>query len=72
MENTLNSDAVDVSLTPRELEILALLAEDQQKKEIAETLQIGLETVNTHIKNLYLRLEVANAPQPSARPIKLA
>jgi DNA-binding CsgD family transcriptional regulator len=65
MENTLNSDAVDVSLTPRELEILALLAEGHQKKEIANNLQIGLETVNTHIKSTDLKLDVVDALQPS-------
>ncbi len=57
-----DSDAADISLTPREHEILSLLAEGLQKKEIANNLQIGLETVSTHIKNTYLKLEVANAP----------
>jgi DNA-binding NarL/FixJ family response regulator len=57
-----DSDAPEISLTPREHEILSLLAEGLQKKEIANNLQIGLETVNTHIKNTYLKLEVANAP----------
>ena len=61
-EGDTQTEASDVSLTPREIEILALLAEGQQKKEIASELKIGLETVNTHIKNLYLKLEVANAP----------
>lgn len=62
MESAPDSGAPDISLTPREHEILSLLAEGQQKKEIASELKIGLETVNTHIKNLYLKLEVANAP----------
>jgi DNA-binding NarL/FixJ family response regulator len=57
-----DSDTPEISLTPREHEILSLLAEGLQKKEIANNLQIGLETVNTHIKNTYLKLEVANAP----------
>ncbi len=62
MENAPDSGTPDVSLSPREHEILSLLAEGLQKKEIANNLQIGLETVNTHIKHLYLKLEVANAP----------
>lgn len=62
MERHTDTDAPDVSLTPREHEILSLLAEGLQKKEIATDLAIGLETVNTHIKNIYLKLEVVNAP----------
>jgi DNA-binding NarL/FixJ family response regulator len=61
-EGDANTETPAVSLTPRELEILALLAEGQQKKEIASELKIGLETVSTHIKNLYQKLEVPNAP----------
>jgi DNA-binding NarL/FixJ family response regulator len=61
-EGDANTETPDVSLTPRELEILALLAEGQQKKEIAEALRIGIATVSTHIKNLYQKLEVPNAP----------
>jgi DNA-binding NarL/FixJ family response regulator len=61
-EGDANTETPAVSLTPRELEILALLAEGQQKKEIAEALRIGIATVSTHIKNLYQKLEVPNAP----------
>lgn len=69
-EGDTQTEASDVSLTPREREILALLAEGQQKKEIAETLQIGLETVNTHIKHLYQKLEVTNAPAAISKAYK--
>ena len=47
-----DTNAPDIALTPREHEILSLLAEGLQKKEIANELQIRLETVSTDIKNI--------------------
>src|SRR5262249_35033703 len=49
-----------VALTGREREILNLLAVGSQVKEIADTLVISQNTVNTHLKNLYEKLGVSN------------
>jgi DNA-binding CsgD family transcriptional regulator len=49
-----------VQLTNRELDILDLLAQRLQTKEVAEKLFISSETVNTHLKNLYRKLGVHN------------
>jgi DNA-binding CsgD family transcriptional regulator len=43
------------SLTPRELEILALLVAGQSNREIAETLVLSERTVARHIANIYTR-----------------
>lgn len=45
-------------LTPREQEILALLAKGQLYKEISDHLGISLNTVRTHVKNIYDKLHV--------------
>ena len=45
-------------LTPRERQILELLAQGSLYKEIASDLGIGTETVNTHIRNIYAKLHV--------------
>ena len=47
-------------LTDRELETLALLAEDLSNKEIADKLFVSLNTVKTRLKNIYLKFEVDN------------
>lgn len=46
------------NLSPRENEILALLADGYLYKEIAAQLGIGLETVRTHIHHIYDKLHV--------------
>jgi len=41
--------------TPREHEILRLIACDRSDKEIARTLCISLHTLRTHLSRLYVR-----------------
>jgi two-component system, NarL family, nitrate/nitrite response regulator NarL len=48
--------AADVSLSPREREILGLLAEGRSQKEIATALVISPKTVATHIQHLLSKL----------------
>lgn len=45
-------------LTPRELEVLELLASGKSYTTIAANLYVDKETVRSHIKNIYLKLEV--------------
>ena len=49
-----------IGLTPRECEILELLASGRSNKELARTLGISPNTVKTHVARLYEKLEVAN------------
>jgi DNA-binding NarL/FixJ family response regulator len=48
----------DHNLTPREKQILELLAKGNLYKEIAWDLGIGFETVRSHIDNIYKKLHV--------------
>jgi len=47
-----------LNLTPRETEILDLLAKGSLYKEIAWDLGIGVETVRTHLHHIYTKLHV--------------
>ncbi|PKP45113.1 MAG: DNA-binding response regulator [Bacteroidetes bacterium HGW-Bacteroidetes-11] len=51
----------EVILTPREKEIIKLIATDISNKEIADMLNISLRTVETHRRNIMLKLNVNNA-----------
>jgi len=46
------------NLTPREQEILSLLAQGRLYKEIAGALGIGTETVRSHLSSIYRKLHV--------------
>ena len=47
-----------VSLSPRELEVLQLIAKGLRNKEIGAKLDIAEDTVKIHIKNIFGKLEV--------------
>jgi DNA-binding NarL/FixJ family response regulator len=53
-----NSADETVTLTDREREILNHLAKGTRNKEIADALKINLETVRTHLRNIYEKLHV--------------
>jgi len=50
-------------LTPKELEIIRLIAEGRITKEIAEILFISVHTVNTHRKNIFKKLNIKNSSE---------
>jgi DNA-binding NarL/FixJ family response regulator len=58
-------------LTPREREILQLLAEGHNVKDIAQRLSISLKTVDTHRLNLMRKLEVHSLAVLTRRAVEL-
>ena len=57
----------DASLSPREREVLELLARGYLYKEIADSLAISLPTVNTYIRRIYEKLHVRSRTEAVAR-----
>jgi DNA-binding NarL/FixJ family response regulator len=57
----------DAKLSPRELQILELLAEGQTQKQIAAELVISPKTVGTHIQHVLAKLGVHSRAQAVAR-----
>lgn len=59
-----------VRLSPREEEILRLLARGHRSKEMAEELGIGIGTVNTYVRNIYDKLHVRSRAEAVARFVR--
>lgn len=62
-----------VTLSPREESVLRLIAQDKSNKEISIALKITPETVKTHLKSIFIKLDVTkrNAAVRRASAIKL-
>lgn len=58
------------SLTEREKEILGLLVDGLTKKKISEKIYLSYHTVDTHVKNIYLKLHVNSRGLAVAKSIK--
>ena len=62
-EKTLNKDVnIDV-LTPKEKEVLALVAKGSSNQEIADILCVRDVTVKTHLNSIFKKLKVTNRTQ---------
>jgi len=59
-------------LSPREQEVLELLARGYLYKEIAERLNISVPTVNTYVRRMYEKLHVRSRAQAVAKYAHLA
>jgi DNA-binding NarL/FixJ family response regulator len=57
--------AAGFSLTPRELEVLQLVASGSSNGEIAQALWVTEQTVKFHLSNVYRKLEVGNRTEAS-------
>jgi LuxR family maltose regulon positive regulatory protein len=55
------------ALSPRETDILTLIAEGLSNKEIARSLYIGPETVKSHLKSVFTKLGVERRAQAVSR-----
>ena len=69
-----NQEALDrLNISKRELEVLQLMAKGHSNQEIANALFVSLNTVKTHLSNLFVKLEVNRRTQAlqKAREIRL-
>lgn len=55
--------AAEIQFTPRELEVLRLLAQGQSNREIGVALHISATTVRSHVSNILMKLNVTNRTQ---------
>ncbi len=54
-------------LSPREREILALMAEGHSNRRISEICVLSQKTVESHVRNIFTRLNLSESPHSSRR-----
>lgn len=57
----------ELDLSRRELEVLSYLVQGHTNRQIAEALFVSLNTVKTHVSNIYRKLDVERRAQAVAR-----
>lgn len=60
----------DVELSPRERDVLQLVADGQTNREVAAALYLSEHTVNFHMKNILAKLHLKNRTQAVAYAIR--
>ena len=66
----LNALRLGPAITPREREILALIASGRANKEIAATLAVSEDTVKRHVSHILEKLDVNDRAQATAEAIR--
>jgi DNA-binding CsgD family transcriptional regulator len=66
LESRPRPDAPPAGLTPREVEVLRLVATGRTNREVAEALFISPKTVSVHVSNLLAKLGAANRAEAAA------
>ena len=67
----LESELPRVQLSPREREVLQLLAQGQTNRQIARALTISVSTVKIHVEHILAKLGVCDRTQAAVRAIEL-
>jgi DNA-binding NarL/FixJ family response regulator len=58
------------TLTPREKEVLALIADGRANREIARALQVTERTARTHVSNILAKLGLASRTQAALYAVR--
>ena len=66
----LSSATTDYGLTVREKNVLQLLVDGLSKKSIAEKLFVSFHTIDTHLRNVYAKLQVNSRSGAIAKVLK--
>jgi two-component system, NarL family, response regulator LiaR len=67
---TTANDKVYENLSPRELEVLALVVDGLSNQEISQRLEINLDTVKSHMKHILNKLAVSDRTQAAVKALR--
>jgi NarL family two-component system response regulator LiaR len=69
-QSTTRSKRESPTLSPRETEVLRLVADGFSNQKIAEKLGLGLETVKTHMRHIMEKLTVSDRTEAAVKAMK--
>jgi len=61
------AEAGDLDLSPRQMEVLKLIADGLSNKEIAAELELSFQTVQVHVRNIFEKLHVRSRTEAAMR-----
>lgn len=64
-------EALPEALSPRELDVLRLLAQGQTNRQISQNLSVAVTTVKNHVQRIISKLDVSDRTQAAVRAIQL-
>ncbi len=67
LRQTADSDNPILLLSPKEDQVLRLLAKGHRAKDIGEEMEIGIGTVHTHVRHIYEKLHVRSSAEAVAK-----
>jgi DNA-binding NarL/FixJ family response regulator len=67
LPQSIDTQQVETGLTPREQEVLELIAQGARDREIAERLVVTESTVKKHVQNILRKLHARNRAEAVAR-----
>ena len=67
----MNTPPLPEALTPREMDVLRLLAEGLPNRKIADQLDVNERTIKFHVSAILAKLEVNNRTEAVMRAIEL-
>lgn len=65
-----DGDSTEVDLTPRERDVLACLVRGMSYKAVARELEVSIDTVRSHIRSVYRKLQVNNVAEAVGRALR--
>lgn len=70
-KNRDSNEIIDSNITKRESEILTMVAKGMNRNDIAAKLNLSTNTVATHIKSIYRKLDISSKPEATMKAISL-
>ena len=69
-QEPLKEDAPPDGLTPREAEVLSLIAAGRSNREMADDLYLSIRTIERHVANIYRKIDVHNRAEAARYAIE--